>query len=73
MTATAVPLTVAQHKDRAAQVETRLIAAVTGSTLTTVVVFAPLGLLQGVVGQLFSALSLTLAAAALLALVDRSQ
>lgn len=73
MTVTAVPLAVAQHRDRAAQVETRLIAAVTGSTLTTVVVFAPLGLLQGVVGQFFSGLSLTLAAAALLALVDRSQ
>jgi CzcA family heavy metal efflux pump len=46
-----------------------LIAAVTGSTLTTVVVFVPLGLLQGVVGQFFSALSLTLAAAVLLSLV----
>ena len=46
-----------------------LIAAVTGSTLTTVVVFVPLGLLQGVVGQFFAALSLTLAAAVLLSLV----
>ncbi|HEX7485486.1 MAG TPA: efflux RND transporter permease subunit, partial [Vicinamibacterales bacterium] len=46
-----------------------LIAAVTGSTLTTVVVFVPLGLLQGVVGQFFSALSLTLGAAVLLSLV----
>jgi CzcA family heavy metal efflux pump len=46
-----------------------LIAAVTGSTLTTVVVFIPLGLLQGVVGQFFAALSLTLAAAVLLSLV----
>jgi len=46
-----------------------LIAAVTGSTLTTVVVFVPLGLLQGVVGQFFSALSLTLVAAVLLSLV----
>jgi CzcA family heavy metal efflux pump len=46
-----------------------LIAAVTGSTLTTVVVFVPLGLLQGVVGQFFSALSLTLTAAVLLSLV----
>lgn len=45
-----------------------LIAAVTGSTLTTVVVFVPLGLLQGVVGQFFSALSLTLTAAVLLSL-----
>jgi len=48
---------------------TELVAAVTGSTLTTVVVFVPLGLLQGVVGQFFAALSLTLAAAVLLSLV----
>ncbi len=46
-----------------------LVAAVTGSTLTTVVVFVPLGLLQGVVGQFFTALSLTLASAVLLSLV----
>jgi CzcA family heavy metal efflux pump len=46
-----------------------LIAAVTGSTLTTVVVFVPLGLLRGVVGQFFAALSLTLASAVLLSLV----
>jgi CzcA family heavy metal efflux pump len=46
-----------------------LIAAVTGSTLTTVVVFVPLGLLQGVVGQFFAALSTTLTAAVLLSLV----
>jgi CzcA family heavy metal efflux pump len=46
-----------------------LFAAVVGSTLTTVVVFVPLGMLQGVVGQFFSALSLTLAAAVLLSLV----
>src|SRR6185295_4686971 len=37
-----------------------LVAPVVGSTLTTVVVFAPLGLLSGVVGQFFKALSLTL-------------
>jgi CzcA family heavy metal efflux pump len=46
-----------------------LLAAVVGSTLTTVVVFVPLGMLQGVVGQFFAALSLTLAAAVLLSLV----
>ncbi|MFN8096553.1 MAG: efflux RND transporter permease subunit, partial [Vicinamibacteria bacterium] len=46
-----------------------LLAAVVGSTLTTVVVFVPLGLLTGVVGQFFAALSLTLAAAVLLSLV----
>src|SRR5262249_10434364 len=45
-----------------------LLAAVVGSTLTTVVVFVPLGLLTGVVGQFFAALSLTLAAAVLLSL-----
>jgi CzcA family heavy metal efflux pump len=46
-----------------------LLGAVIGSTITTVVVFVPLGLLQGVVGQFFSALSLTLTAAVLLSLV----
>jgi CzcA family heavy metal efflux pump len=56
---------VAVAADRGTQ---ELVAAVTGSTLTTVVVFVPLGLLQGVVGQFFSALSLTLAAAVLLSL-----
>jgi CzcA family heavy metal efflux pump len=42
---------------------------VTTSTLTTVVVFLPLGLLQGVVGQFFKALSLTLTMAVLVSLV----
>ena len=46
-----------------------LVGAVIGSTLTTVVVFIPLGLLQGMVGQFFAALSLTLSAAVLLSLV----
>ena len=46
-----------------------LIAPVVGSTLTTVVVFAPLGLLSGVVGQFFRALSLTLSVAVLVSLV----
>jgi CzcA family heavy metal efflux pump len=46
-----------------------LVGAVIGSTLTTVVVFVPLSLLQGIVGQFFSALSLTLSAAVLLSLV----
>jgi CzcA family heavy metal efflux pump len=46
-----------------------LMGAVVGSTLTTVVVFIPLSLLQGIVGQFFSALSLTLSAAVLLSLV----
>ena len=45
-----------------------LFGAVVGSTLTTVVVFIPLGLLQGMVGQFFAALSLTLSGAVLLSL-----
>ena len=47
-----------------------LVAPVVGSTLTTVVVFVPLGLLSGVVGQFFRALSVTLAAAVLISLVQ---
>src|SRR5262249_521520 len=45
-----------------------LVAPVVGSTLTTVVVLVPLGLLSGVVGQFFRALSLTLSVAVLLSL-----
>jgi CzcA family heavy metal efflux pump len=45
-------------------------APVVGSTLTTVVVFVPLGLLSGIVGQFFKALSITLAAAVLISLVQ---
>jgi multidrug efflux pump subunit AcrB len=41
---------------------------VAGSTLTTVVVFAPLGLLQGVVGAFFQSFSVALAASVLLSL-----
>jgi CzcA family heavy metal efflux pump len=46
-----------------------LVAPVVGSTLTTVVVFAPLGLLSGVVGQFFKALSITLSISVLVSLV----
>ncbi len=46
-----------------------LFGPVLGSTLTTVVVFLPLGLLTGVVGDFFSALSLTLISSVLLSLV----
>ncbi|HET6567266.1 MAG TPA: efflux RND transporter permease subunit [Rhodothermales bacterium] len=46
-----------------------LVWPVTTSTLTTVVVFLPLGLLQGVVGQFFVALSVTLVTAVLVSLV----
>jgi CzcA family heavy metal efflux pump len=45
-----------------------LVAPVVGSTLTTVVVLAPLGLLSGVVGQFFRALSLTLSVSVLISL-----
>jgi CzcA family heavy metal efflux pump len=45
-----------------------LIWPVTTSTITTVVVFLPLGLLQGVVGQFFSALATTLTVAVLVSL-----
>ena len=48
---------------------TDLTGPVVSSTLTTVVVFAPLSLLSGVVGQFFRALSLTLSAAVLASLV----
>ena len=46
-----------------------LIWPVTTSTITTVVVFLPLGLLQGVVGQFFAALATTLTCAVLVSLV----
>ena len=42
---------------------------VVSSTLTTVVVFVPLGLLSGTVGEFFRALSMTLTAAVLVSLV----
>jgi len=46
-----------------------LIGPVIGSTLTTVVVFLPLGYLRGTVGDFFSALSMTLVASVLLSLL----
>lgn len=46
-----------------------LLGAVIGSTATTVVVFSPLTLLKGVVGEFFSALCLTLAVSVLLSLI----
>lgn len=46
-----------------------ILGPVAGSTLTTVVVFAPLGLLQGVVGDFFRSFALALAIAVLLSLV----
>jgi CzcA family heavy metal efflux pump len=46
-----------------------LVGPVVGSTLTTVVVFLPLGLLKGAVGEFFVALSITLTASVLLSLL----
>ena len=46
----------------------QLMAPLVSSTLTTVVVFAPLGLLSGVPGQFFRALSLSLSVAVLMSL-----
>ncbi len=46
-----------------------LIWPVTTSTITTVVVFLPLGMLEGVAGQFFAALSLTLTVSVLVSLV----
>jgi CzcA family heavy metal efflux pump len=46
----------------------QLIVPLVSSTLTTVVVFAPLGLLSGVTGQFFKALSLSLSVAVVMSL-----
>ena len=46
-----------------------LLGAVVGSTATTLVVFLPLGLLEGFVGEFFRALSMTLGVSVLLSLV----
>jgi CzcA family heavy metal efflux pump len=46
----------------------QIMAPLVSSTLTTVVVFAPLGLLSGVPGQFFQALSLSLSVAVLVSL-----
>ncbi|MFZ0959377.1 MAG: efflux RND transporter permease subunit [Terriglobia bacterium] len=55
---------------RAAEQGTReLLGPVVGSTITTVVVFAPLSLLTGVVGEFFSALCQTLVISVALSLV----
>jgi CzcA family heavy metal efflux pump len=59
----------AEGVEHVADAVTELIAPLVTSTLTTVVVFAPLGLLSGVPGQFFRALSLSLTVAVLLSLV----
>jgi CzcA family heavy metal efflux pump len=56
-------------REAAAAGTSQLAGPVISSTLTTVVVFAPLGFLAGVVGAFFSALSIALAAAVILSLV----
>jgi CzcA family heavy metal efflux pump len=56
-------------RDAVEQATGELVGPIVGSTLTTVVVFAPLGLLSGVVGDFFKALSITLSAAVLISLV----
>jgi CzcA family heavy metal efflux pump len=62
------------QKGQAADVATQnavseLSSAVVSSTITTIVVFAPLGLLEGVVGQFFVAFCFTLTASVLVSLV----
>jgi CzcA family heavy metal efflux pump len=46
-----------------------ILGAVAGSTFTTVVVFLPLGLVEGVIGQFFAAFSITLSIAVIVSLV----
>ncbi len=58
----------AEGGERVADAVQELIGPLTSSTLTTVVVFAPLGLLSGVAGQFFRALSMSLTVAVLLSL-----
>ena len=59
----------AEGVEHVASAVTELMAPLVSSTLTTVVVFAPLGLLSGVPGQFFRALSLSLTVAVLLSLL----
>ena len=54
---------VAPCPDKVVDAVQQLMAPLISSTLTTVVVFAPLGLLSGVAGQFFRALSMTLSVA----------
>ena len=58
----------AEGVEHVADAVTELMAPLVSSTLTTVVVFAPLGLLSGVPGQFFRALSLSLTVAVLISL-----
>jgi CzcA family heavy metal efflux pump len=58
----------AEGRDAVIDAVQQLVAPLVSSTLTTVVVFAPLGLLSGVIGQFFRALSMSLAVAVLMSL-----
>src|SRR5262249_59521446 len=59
-----------ENRETAVTVATdEILGAVAGSTFTTVVVFLPLGLVEGVVGQFFAAFSITLSIAVLVSLV----
>jgi CzcA family heavy metal efflux pump len=58
----------AEGEASVADAVSQLLAPLVSSTLTTVVVFAPLGLLSGVPGQFFRALSLSLSVAVLVSL-----
>ena len=51
------------------QAVTDLAGAIVSSTVTTIVVFAPLGLLEGVVGQFFTAFCFTLSASVIVSLI----
>jgi CzcA family heavy metal efflux pump len=57
-----------EGEDAVEKAVAELVVPVVASTLTTVVVFAPLGLLSGVVGQFFKALSITLSVSVLISL-----
>jgi CzcA family heavy metal efflux pump len=59
----------AEGADSVVDAVQQLIGPLVSSTLTTVVVFVPLGLLSGVIGQFFRALSMSLSVAVLLSLV----
>lgn len=59
---------VGEGVDAVVDAVSQLMAPLVSSTLTTVVVFAPLGLLSGITGQFFRALSLSLTVAVLMSL-----
>ena len=61
--------TTESKEDAVKNATTEILGAVAGSTFTTVVVFLPLGLVEGVVGQFFAAFSITLSVAVLVSLV----